>query len=616
MNRIDWNIPNTPNTNNNLTRNSTGISGAVDTIVKTPSERLAHIKELSHKLIYTWANKKEQIIIPANVLEELHKKSGINIHDYIQDPKFKTLLIETLNLESNYWFVRYDYSSAIILVKINDNSEKSENNETIWLTEKNIDFILSNILKIGDAKSRMNIVYNIINKINLEDLPTKYLSSFFDYWNYMQFVIEITKRQLLILSNKNIDLDVCNLISWFIVKEFSESYLIDKNIFFAQLRTKVSVPRDVHQPIQIHIKELGIDSHNIAISNIINPKFKDLLKDFLPAGKNYWLIYDKSESSILIFNKGKELRFNWLKESNLKEIVIKHLKLEHKENIRLFLSDIISSIDLNKLSQNKLASIFESGKYLDFVFDIIAKEVFTLAKWTIDKEISKWVTWYLFREHFDFINSRIWYLLSKKLISSIWIKSNSIYKVDEQLEKKVIKDVTHLRELFNQSMKSVVNYIDVSSFRKAFPNDIFLDFSNTIRTYFKNIGINNPDKAILKWIFISLIDDWEIKNPMSNFTEIIFEKIWENNDKLSALFWFFDADAIQISWEDKFPSFSFRDIEISSSEYSVERVFAELNKKLINYSIISSKNEQMALKNELDRIKEDFANTLFYWFIR
>lgn len=582
---------------NPLSPNGTGVIESVKTIVGTPSERLKYLKEISHKLIFTWVNKKEQIIIPANVLEEIHQSTGIKIHDYIQDPKFKALIIETLNLESNYWFVRYDYNSAIILLNIDHPPKEWERpSRALWLSDKNINFILSKILKISDKKDRIDFIYDITSKIDLQDLSNDDIELFSNSWNYIQFVFEIIKKHILMLSEWNIDVDICTWITWFIVREYFNFECDSKNIFFDKLKSVVRVPEDKNHPIVIPTSHFsGITNLQ---NNILNPLFKQKIIESLKLKTNYWLIYDAQKSNILMLNIVWEeewpKRFNWLNEPKLKYILSNHLKLEHKEDIRMFLNDIISNINLNKLSQNKLASIFESGKYIDFVFNIIAKEVFAVAKWTIDKDISKWVTGYLFREHFDFINSRIWNLLLQKLSSSTWIKSHSIYKVDENLERRVNKTVSHLKDLFNQNMKSLINDIDVTTFRKTFSNEIFIDFSDSMKKMFPSIWIKNPDKAILKWMFIALVDSWDIRNPMLDFTDLIFNKIWDNNEKLAKLFWFFDSSIDQIWWEDKYPSFSFKDIEIDSSNYSVIKIFDELNIRI--NKLISVQNEFIKLK--------------------
>ncbi|MDD5213547.1 MAG: hypothetical protein PHG82_03920 [Candidatus Gracilibacteria bacterium] len=574
-----------------LPKDGSGIVASVNSLVNSPSERLRYLKEISHKLIFSGVNK-DKIIIPSNVLDEIHQKTGIKIHDYIQDPKFKALIIETLNLESNYGFVRYDYNSAIILINIDPPTKEGERpNRALGLSDKNINFILSQILKISDKKERIDFIYDITSKIDLQDLSNDDIALFSNSGNYIQFVFEIIKKHILMLSEGNIDVDICTGITGFIVREYFNFECDSKNIFFDKLKSIVRVPEDVNHPIVIPTSHFsGITNLQ---NNILNPLFKQKIIESLNLKVNYGLIYDAQKSNILMLNiageeEGPERRFNGLNEPKLKYILSNHLKLEHKEDIRMFLNDIISNVELNKLSQNKLTSIFESGKYIKFVFDIIAKEVFAVAKGTIDKDVSKGVTGYLFREHFDFINSRIGNLLLQKLSSSTGIKYHSIYKVDENLERKVNKTASHLKDLFNQNMKSLINDIDVTTFRKTFSNEIFIDFSNAMKKMFPSVGIKNPDKVILKGMFIALVDSGDIRNPMLDFTDLIFNKIGENNDKLAKLFGFFDSSIDQIGGEDKYPSFSFKDIEIDSSNYSVIKIFDELNLRINKLSSIQN----------------------------
>ncbi len=607
------------NSKNPLAPNRLEVLASVEAVLDFDLNLLTKLAELSKSIIKRWFDRDEQIVIPFDILEYVNSQIWTDIHKYITNTEFKKKIISVLKLEKNYWFFIDNLSSQVphlenkqeiiqewsilpqsvnvekewnlVLIPINyDENRGTRFYRNAWIWETNLDYLFK-LLSLDSKEKRISFVENINKDIDLSKLSKAELSEYFSSWNYLNFLFEKIIKEIYNYSNWNIDREISIGIAGAILREDFDMEFNQINNFFNIISKLVKVPATKEQKIYIPLSDLSeiLEQKQLNAQKFItNPLFKKKIRQTLTLENNYWLVINKNTQKIVMIPVDDGVRrYSWVSKEDVEYITIEILKLDTKWKRTSYIDSIISNIDVSKFSRDDIINKFSKWKYVNYIYTELAKSIYNLAGWNIDLDMAKWVAWALFREDFDFVNSSIWCNVLEKFSMTLWLNVSRLYRIDDELEQKLKTSIDVLEDLLKQNLSISSNDIEVNKFRKNFTNDIFTEFSIKVKNSFEHAWFWNIDDDLIKWMFRYVVHKWDIKNPMKDFTEIVFSRIETKLNQLATLFWFFNSHVLKI-WNESYayPNFKFRDIEIEDDKYSVKKVFSLISEKLERYRVL------------------------------
>ncbi|MDD5213586.1 MAG: hypothetical protein PHG82_04135 [Candidatus Gracilibacteria bacterium] len=610
---------------------------SVETLLDFDSSLLDSLSKISNSIFPVGKGEKKKIVISSDLLSHISKNIEVDIHKYINNSEFKEKALEALKLSGNYGFFiertdidvftdnddEFNQSEIfpdsdtrnikfnLVLLPMNLDINKGETTyKNAGISTYYLEYICNNLLHLEIKEKRFDFVREVSSKIDLSKLSNVELSEYFSSGNYLNFIFEKLIKEIFILSNGYIDKEISIGIAGYILRGNFDMEFTNLKDFFNIISKIVKIPSGNNEIIEIDLEDLKkiIESKNISIQKyILNPLFKQKIRETLKLPNNYGLTIDEDKSRILMIpiDDGVK-RYSGIEKSNVEFIISNILKLDTKDKRTLFLNNIVSSIDLSKFSEEDLNARFSSGNYIGFIFNELIKYIFNYAKGNLDLDMAKSVAGALFREDFNFVNSNIASNFKESFSSQLALKLTRAYRIDDELGQKFRTSVDSLEDLLNKNLGVLPNDIEVNNFRKSFSNDIFTNFSENIKNSFKLVGITNIDENIIRGLFIYVVHNGDIKNPMKNFVDLIFSKIHTKHKELSKLFAFFNSQVVRIGNERyNYANLEFRDIEFNDGEYSVEKIFNIIREKLDRYHDLGPKIASVGRDyNELNRFLE------------
>jgi hypothetical protein len=650
------------NSKNPLAPNRLEVLASVEAVLDFDLNLLIKLEKLSKSIIKRWFDRDEQIIIPFDILEYVNSQIWTDIQKYITNTEFKKKIISVLGLEKNYWFFIDNLSSQshyltykqeiieewsilpqsinaekewnLVLIPINyDENRGTRFYRNAWIGENNLDYLFK-VLSLESKEKRISFVENINKDIDLSKLSKEELSEYFSSWNYLNFLFEKLIKEIYNYSNWNIDREISIWLAWAMLREDFDMELSQINDFFNIISKLVKVPREKNKKIYIPLSDLSeiLEQKQLSAQKFItNPLFKKKIRQTLTLENNYWLVINTNKQKIVMIPVDDGVRrYSWVSKKDVEYITTEILKLETKGKRTSYIDSIISNIDVSKFSKDDILNRFSKWKYVNYVYTELAKSIYNLAWWNIDLDMARGVAGALFREDFDFVNSSIWCNVLDKFSITLWLNVSRLYRIDDELEQKLKTSIDVLEDLLKQNLSLSSWDIEVNKFRKNFTNDIFTEFSLKVKNSFEHSWFWNIDDDLIKWMFMYVVHKWDIKNPMKDFTEIVFSRIESKLNQLSILFWFFNSHVLKI-WNESYayPNFKFRDIEIDDDKYSVKKVFSLIAEKLerfhfltqeiarvsrplvdVRFSLTSNKKVMQKLELEIPKIETDLKTLI------